>query len=201
MAKEAVGNGPASYRAANPVANQTSDSLKARTLADTGDLNALEYDKADNEHQYDKMQDNDDRPMSSTTNPWSTTATLRMVPDLATQASGADLRNAPEHQPTSPTPWSTSATLQVAAEDDDHAVEEPAKTEPEAAASAPTYYEPPKKKFSTADYKVTVKHFLRIFSYSTWTDKLLLFAASFTSILTGVTLPLMTIVFGMCCSG
>lgn len=144
------------------------------------------------------MQANDDRPTSSTTDPWSTSATLRMVHDLDTQASGTDLRNIPEHQPTSPIPSSVSATLHVAAEDDVHPVEELTKAEPETAASAPTFYEPAKKKSSTADYKVTIKHFLRIFSYSTRTDKLLLFAACFTSILTGVTLPLMNVVFGMC---
>lgn len=88
-----------------------------------------------------------------------------------------------------PTPSSTSATLPISQEPEDQET----APEPEATAAPKT---PKKKVFSTAEHKTAFLHFVRIFSYSTRGDKLLLFAASVASICTGVTLPLMNVVFG-----
>ncbi|KAI9653220.1 MAG: hypothetical protein M1821_007651 [Bathelium mastoideum] len=49
---------------------------------------------------------------------------------------------------------------------------------------------------SKANQKTTKSNFLRIFSYSTTADKLLLLIAIIASIFTGATLPLMNVVFG-----
>ncbi|CRG90263.1 Multidrug resistance protein 1A [Talaromyces islandicus] len=45
------------------------------------------------------------------------------------------------------------------------------------------------------NYKIQLIRFIRIFSYSTKSDRLFLFAATIASICTGVTLPLMNVVF------
>ena len=98
-------------------------------------------------------------------------------------------------QKASPTPWSTSATLPISPDPEDHET----TLEPEATAAPKTKEAPKaakKKTFSTAEHKTAFLHFVRIFSYSTWSDKLLLFVASIASICTGVTLPLMNVVFG-----
>ncbi|KAJ9142373.1 p-loop containing nucleoside triphosphate hydrolase [Pleurostoma richardsiae] len=50
--------------------------------------------------------------------------------------------------------------------------------------------------FLRAEHKAAIKHFLRIFTYSTWPDRLLIFAASLASICAGTTMPLMNVVFG-----
>ncbi|OAA65488.1 spermidine/putrescine import ATP-binding protein potA [Niveomyces insectorum RCEF 264] len=44
--------------------------------------------------------------------------------------------------------------------------------------------------------KTKWRDFWRIFSYSTWTDRLFMFLASIASICTGITMPLMNVVFG-----
>lgn len=90
-------------------------------------------------------------------------------------------------------------------EDDGTLVEEEEKT--------PDESEEEKKSFSKAEYTIAFTHFLvslcqvflmnyssmlqRIFSYSTWSDGLFLLGAATASICTGVTLPLMNVVFGM----
>lgn len=141
-----------------------------------------------------------ERPSSrESTNPWSTSATLPVSQEIE------DDNSAPENgaghtikaEKTSPTPWSTSATLPVSPESETQEgsseTSEPPAAEPE---PAPAPKPAKKKAFSTAEHKTAFLHFLRIFSYSTWTDKLLLFAAAFASICTGITLPLMNVVFG-----
>lgn len=47
-----------------------------------------------------------------------------------------------------------------------------------------------------AETKTKLRDFWRIFSYSTWTDRVLIALASLASICTGVTMPLMNVVFG-----
>ncbi|TVY82150.1 ABC transporter BEA3 [Lachnellula suecica] len=87
--------------------------------------------------------------------------------------------------PTSPNVWSHSAEAPLLSEE-----EQPIEEQ------TPLYSEQEEKKgFSTAEYRVAFSHFLRIFSYSSRNDKLLLFAAATASICTGVTLPLMNVVF------
>ncbi|PMD39974.1 hypothetical protein L207DRAFT_428418 [Hyaloscypha variabilis F] len=49
---------------------------------------------------------------------------------------------------------------------------------------------------SKATTKTEFIHYLRIFTYSTWSDRLLLSIACFAEIGTGITLPLMNIIFG-----
>ncbi|CAK7224921.1 hypothetical protein SBRCBS47491_005718 [Sporothrix bragantina] len=44
--------------------------------------------------------------------------------------------------------------------------------------------------------KTQLHDFWRIFSYSTWTDRLMILVASLASICTGITMPLMNVVFG-----
>ncbi|KAK3381970.1 P-loop containing nucleoside triphosphate hydrolase protein [Podospora didyma] len=46
------------------------------------------------------------------------------------------------------------------------------------------------------EQKTAIKDFVRIFSFSTWLDKLLLVAAAMTSIGAGVTMPVMNVIFG-----
>lgn len=144
----------------------------------------------------DKMEGKFERPTSpASTNPWSTSATLPVSPESeikhASSGTGTGIRIVSEDEETSPTPWSTSATLPVTPEP----VSNEAPAAAEAAATPPV--EEKKKKFSKAEYSVAFKHFIRIFSYSTWGDRFLLLAASLCSICTGVTLPLMNIVFGI----
>ncbi|KAK3303119.1 P-loop containing nucleoside triphosphate hydrolase protein [Chaetomium strumarium] len=59
---------------------------------------------------------------------------------------------------------------------------------------------PPAKQKSSfllkPQYKTALKDFIRIFSFSTWLDKVLLLAAVLTSVGAGVTMPIMNIVFG-----
>lgn len=164
-------------------------------LSETENGHAPVGDETTIENQVDKMEAKVDRPTSpaSTTNPWSTSATLPVSSDLGTHDQ-ADLAAVLEEQGTSPTPWSTSATLPVSPEDEHHEDQAPAETEAAPAAPVPDK----KKKFSKAEYEVAFKHFIRIFSYSSWGDKLLLFTACLASICTGVTLPLMNVVFGLC---
>ncbi|QSZ33883.1 hypothetical protein DSL72_005457 [Monilinia vaccinii-corymbosi] len=50
--------------------------------------------------------------------------------------------------------------------------------------------------YISAEYKLALSHFRRIFSYTNRHDKLLLLAAGGASVLTGITLPLMNVVFG-----
>lgn len=139
-----------------------------------------------------------ERPSSrESTNPWSTSATLPVSQEIGDD--NPSPKNGAGHtikaEKTSPTPWSTSATLPVSPESEtQEAPSEP--PEPPAAELAPAPKPAKKKAFSTAEHKTAFLHFLRIFSYSTWTDKLLLFAAAFASICTGITLPLMNVVFG-----
>ncbi|CAK7232957.1 hypothetical protein SEUCBS140593_008439 [Sporothrix eucalyptigena] len=47
-----------------------------------------------------------------------------------------------------------------------------------------------------AETKTQLRDFWRIFSYSTWTDRVMILLASLASICTGVTMPLMNVVFG-----
>ncbi|EDN97072.1 hypothetical protein SS1G_02000 [Sclerotinia sclerotiorum 1980 UF-70] len=53
-----------------------------------------------------------------------------------------------------------------------------------------------KTPYISAEYKLALSHFRRIFSYTNRNDKLLLLAAGGASVLTGITLPLMNVVFG-----
>lgn len=91
-------------------------------------------------------------------------------------------------------------------------IEATATDEEEKLPEVPSQEKKDNKAFSTAEYKIAFSHFLvrkkqsafqplltgiqRIFSYSTKSDKLLLLAATTASICTGVTLPLMNVVFG-----
>ncbi|TVY47366.1 ABC transporter [Lachnellula occidentalis] len=142
-----------------------------------------------------------DRPLSrDSANPWSTSATLPVSTEEelhhASPENGATKDSKAEK--TSPTPWDTSATLPVSP--DAEADEAPPEREAAAAAETPKPKPAPKttkkKVFSTAEHKTAFLHFVRIFSYSTFNDKLLLFAACIASICTGITMPLMNIVFG-----
>ncbi|PQE28500.1 ABC transporter protein [Rutstroemia sp. NJR-2017a WRK4] len=53
-----------------------------------------------------------------------------------------------------------------------------------------------KKPFISPEYRLAISHFTRIFSYTGRNDRLMLLAAAVASILTGITLPLMNVVFG-----
>jgi len=195
MAKESADEGPKTDRSSPPwPANASPLSADLPVVAETEKLHGLRDNETTSENQVDNMEATIDRPTSpaSTTNPWSTSATLPVSSELGAHDQ-ADLGAVREEHATSPTPWSTSATLPVSPEDEHH--EEEAPAEPEATTAAPVTEK--KKKFSKAEYQVAFKHFIRIFSYSTWTDKLLLFAACLASICTGITLPLMNVVFGM----
>ncbi|GAB1316179.1 hypothetical protein MFIFM68171_06389 [Madurella fahalii] len=59
---------------------------------------------------------------------------------------------------------------------------------------------PPKEKHNPfllkPKYKTAIRDFIRIFSFSTWRDKLVLLVAVLTSIGAGVTMPIMNIIFG-----
>ncbi|KAK3332340.1 P-loop containing nucleoside triphosphate hydrolase protein [Cercophora scortea] len=46
------------------------------------------------------------------------------------------------------------------------------------------------------EYKTAIKDYVRIFSFSTWLDRVLLVAATLTSIGAGVTMPVMNVIFG-----
>jgi hypothetical protein len=195
MAKATADDGPTPDRVRPPGSTNTSPpfvNLPVQ-LGQTEIYQAQVDNETTIENQVDKMEAKVDRPTSpaSTTNPWSTSATLRNVASDIGTHDQAELTAVHEEHGASPTPWSTSATLPVSPEGD-HEDEAPAE---EATTAAPVEE---KKKFSKAQYEVAFKHFIRIFSYSTWVDKLLLFAACFASICTGVTLPLMNVVFGMC---
>ncbi|TVY37348.1 hypothetical protein LSUB1_G004567 [Lachnellula subtilissima] len=140
-----------------------------------------------------------DRPLSrESANPWSTSATLPVTPEEEPHHALPDNRaiKGKKAEETSPTPWDTSATLPVSpAEPEDDGVhpEHEATTTPKPKPAPKTTK---KKVFSTAEHKTAFLHFVRIFSYSTFNDKLLLFAACIASICTGITMPLMNIVFG-----
>jgi hypothetical protein len=194
MAKETADDRPIPDRASPP--GSSSASVNLPIFGETKEYHAPANNEATTKNQVDKMETNVDRPTSpaSTTNPWSTSATLPVSSELEPHdhAREAELTALRGEHATSPTPWSTSATLPVSPEDESHEDEAPA--EAEATTTAPV--EEKKKEFSKAEYQVAFKHFLRIFSYSTWGDRLLLFAACFASICTGVTLPLMNVVFG-----
>ena len=110
--------------------------------------------------------------------------------------------NAPA-SPTSPNEWSTSDNAPLLMEDagsgEDEKTEDTPKVEPA-------------KSSGITEFKIAASHFLvktvircfpsmltsaeRIFSYSTRNDRLLLVAAVIASLCTGVTLPLMNVVFG-----
>ena len=90
-------------------------------------------------------------------------------------------------EPTSPNEWSHSADAPLLANtdenpDEDDSLREDEKTSPPVA--------------SGAEYKVAFSHFTRIFTYSTWGDKVILLVATIASICTGVMLPIMNVVFG-----
>jgi len=139
-----------------------------------------------------------DRPSSKeSTNPWSTSATLPVSQEAedVNPSPKSAVSHAVQGEKASPTPWSTSATLPVSPESETQDVPSEPPVPP-AVESKPAAKPAKKKPFSTAEHKTAFLHFLRIFSYSTWTDKLLLFAASLASICTGITLPLMNVVFG-----
>ena len=53
-----------------------------------------------------------------------------------------------------------------------------------------------RKRFVSSEYFIALKQFKRIYSYSTHGDKVLITIACITSMLSGVTLPLMNVVFG-----
>lgn len=53
------------------------------------------------------------------------------------------------------------------------------------------------KTFDAAEYLVALSHFRRIYSYATPRDKMLITAACLASTMSGVTLPLMNVVFGL----
>lgn len=138
-----------------------------------------------------------ERPLSrDSTCPWSTSATLPVSPEAEdeqiVQEDGAVVNTRAAN--TSPTPWSTSATLPVPQEPESHEI--PSDTKATESKLATTPKSEKKTSFSVAKHKTTFIHFLRIFSYSTWADKLLIFVAAIASICTGVTLPLMNVVFG-----
>jgi hypothetical protein len=195
MAKVPADDGPVTDRPRPPgPASISPPFVNLPIFGQTENYRAPGDNETTTENHIDKMEAKVDRPTSpaSTTNPWSTSATLQVPSDLGIHDQ-AELTAVREEQATSPTPWSTSATLPVSPEDGHHEDEAPAEAEATTAAPTPEK----KKKFSKAEYKVAFKHFLRIFSYSTWGDKLLLFAACFASICTGVTLPIMNVVFGM----
>jgi hypothetical protein len=193
MAKSSADVGPKAEMASPARPTNTSPlSVNLPVLGEAENYHAPGDNETTSENQVDNMEAKVDRPTSpaSTTNPWSTSATLQVTSELGAHDQG-DLAVREGH-PTSPTPWSTSATLPVSPEDEHHDDEAPAEPEATTAEPAPEK----KKKFSKAEYQVAFKHFIRIFSYSTWTDKLLLFFACFASICTGITLPLMNVVFG-----
>ena len=105
--------------------------------------------------------------------------------------------------PTSPNEWSTLDNAPLLMEDvvcgEDEKTEDSPKVEPQ-------------KSSSITEFKIAASHFLvsdivrfsssmlmykqRVFSYSTRKDRLLLIAAILASLCTGVTLPLMNVVFG-----
>ncbi|CAG8983020.1 hypothetical protein HYALB_00010146 [Hymenoscyphus albidus] len=93
--------------------------------------------------------------------------------------------------PTSPNFASNSASARLLSEDSEQTV----VAEEEEDFVAPPHKEE-KKLLITAEHKIAFSHFLRIFSYSTLSDKFVLFAAAIASICSGVTLPLMNVVFG-----
>ncbi|TVY16236.1 ABC transporter BEA3 [Lachnellula arida] len=141
-----------------------------------------------------------ERPFSrESVNPWSTSATLPVPTEEEPDHLSPEDREikGSKAEKTSPTPWDTSATLPVSEEPED----DEAPPDHEAAAAGTPKPKPApktnkKKGFTTAQHKTAFLHFVRIFSYSTFNDKLLLFAACIASICTGVTMPLMNIVFG-----
>lgn len=141
-----------------------------------------------------------ERPFSrESANPWSTSATLPVSTEEEPDHVLPENREikGSKAEKTSPTPWDTSATLPVSSEHEvdeappEHEAPAPATPKPKAAPKTTK-----KKGFSTAEHKTAFLHFVRIFSYSTFNDKLLLFAACIASICTGITMPLMNIVFG-----
>jgi hypothetical protein len=191
MAKVAEDEGPISDWSRPPgPANTSSLFMSMPVLGGTENNHASVENETTIENQVSKIEAKVDTPPSpaSTTNPWSTSATLLVLSEIGTHDQ-SELAAAGEEQCTSPTPWSTSATLPVSPESGHHGDEAP--TWAEATTAAPVSE---KKKFSKAEYQVAFRDFL---TYSSWGDKLLLFAACFASICAGVTLPLINVVFGM----
>ncbi|KAB8303395.1 hypothetical protein EYC80_004824 [Monilinia laxa] len=91
--------------------------------------------------------------------------------------------------PTSPKQWPASAKEPLLAGDegvkiDDGDVE---VIDPQPKTQAP---------YISAEYKLALSHFRRIFSYTNRNDRMLLLAAGSASVFTGITLPLMNVVFG-----
>ncbi|KAK3316628.1 P-loop containing nucleoside triphosphate hydrolase protein [Apodospora peruviana] len=95
----------------------------------------------------------------------------------------------------------------VMPEHDEKAVEETVTSSPEptvaadnSTPAAATQPQPVKERKSPfllkPEQKTALKDFIRIFSFSTWLDKLMLVAAILTSIGAGVTMPVMNIIFG-----
>ncbi|RDW89223.1 p-loop containing nucleoside triphosphate hydrolase-14 [Coleophoma cylindrospora] len=111
------------------------------------------------------------------------------------QASG----ESPPVSPTSPTSPISPTTPSGAASGSAPLLPEIEKTESENQSEGTASEDPKDEKkasFSKAEYQIAFSHFLRIFSYTTRGDRFLLYAAAVASILTGVTLPLMNVVFG-----
>ncbi|KAI9647283.1 hypothetical protein NHQ30_003666 [Ciborinia camelliae] len=92
------------------------------------------------------------------------------------------------NSPTSPKQWPASANEPLLAGDEVVQVDN---------GDAEVIDSQPKTKipYISAEYKLALSHFMRIFSYTDRNDKLLLLAAGGASVLTGITLPLMNVVF------
>ncbi|ESZ94373.1 hypothetical protein SBOR_5237 [Sclerotinia borealis F-4128] len=93
------------------------------------------------------------------------------------------------NSPTSPKQWPASAKEPLLAGE-----EGVQKDNGEAEFIAPE--SKTKTPYISAEYKLALSHFRRIFSYTSRNDKLLLLAAGGASVFTGITLPLMNVVFG-----
>ncbi|KAM0318437.1 hypothetical protein ACHAO8_001828 [Botrytis cinerea] len=93
------------------------------------------------------------------------------------------------NSPTSPKQWPASAKEPLLPGDEDIQIDN---------GNVEVIDPQPKTKvpYISAEYKLALSHFRRIFSYTNSNDKLLLLAAGGASVFTGITLPLMNVVFG-----
>ncbi|KAF7872412.1 hypothetical protein EAF04_003333 [Stromatinia cepivora] len=93
------------------------------------------------------------------------------------------------NSPTSPKQWPASAKEPLLLGEEDSQIDN---------GSDGAFDVQPKTKtpYISAEYKLALSHFRRIFSYTNRNGKLLLLAAGGASIFTGITLPLMNVVFG-----
>ncbi|KAF7939509.1 hypothetical protein EAE99_001314 [Botrytis elliptica] len=93
------------------------------------------------------------------------------------------------NSPTTPTQWPTSAKEPLLPGEEGTQIDN---------GNVEVIDPPPKSKarYISAEYRLALSHFRRIFYYTNSDDKLLLLAAGGASVFTGITLPLMNVVFG-----